>query len=84
MGLDRAGLSPRLLQKVVYAGSNATSCKQARAFLKELAGYDCKERFILRTCHRIGHEAPARDLRVAVDAGNARVAQSVRRRRGPQ
>jgi hypothetical protein len=56
LGLDRAGLSPRLLQKVVYAGSNATSCKQARAFLKELAGYDCKERFILRTCHRIGHE----------------------------
>lgn len=56
MGLDRASLSPRLLKKVVYAGSNATSCKQARVFLKELAGYDCKERFILRTCHRIGHE----------------------------
>jgi len=49
-------LSPRLLKKLVYAGSNATSCKQARDFLAELAGYDCKPWQVLRACHRIGAE----------------------------
>ena len=56
MGLDRASLSPRLLKKLVYAGSNATSFQQGSAFLGELADYACKPRQVLRACHRIGGE----------------------------
>ncbi len=56
MGLDRAGVSPRLLPKLVYAGSNATSLQQASDFLGQLAGYPCKARPVLRACHRIGDE----------------------------
>lgn len=49
-------VSPAVLQKVVYAGSNATSFKQASADLAEEAELTISEQRIMRATKRIGEE----------------------------
>src|SRR5262249_25005890 len=56
LGLDLGAHSPRLLQKMVFAGSNAPSFQQAQTFLDELGDHDIDKKAIERACHRIGAE----------------------------
>jgi hypothetical protein len=58
-------LSPGLLEKVVYAGSNCPSFEQARDFLYHLAEIDLDVKMVRRATQRIGEERLAqRDLLV--------------------
>jgi hypothetical protein len=56
LGLDHQDLSPRLLRKLVYAGSNATSFAAGSDFLAELADRHLDPKALERACGRIGAE----------------------------
>lgn len=63
-------VSPRVLRKVVYAGSHASSFRQASEDLKEEAEVEISEQRIMRATKRIGEErAEQRDAEVAQWAG---------------
>jgi hypothetical protein len=65
LGIDLSCLSPGLLKKVVYAGSNCPSFEQARDFLYHLAEVDLDVKMVRRATQRIGEERLAqRDLLV--------------------
>jgi hypothetical protein len=49
-------VSPGVLQKMVYAGTNASSFKQASKDLKHEAELEISEQRIMRATKRIGHE----------------------------
>ena len=65
LGIDLQCLSPRLLQKVVYAGTNSVSFEQGSDFLLRLAGQTVDAQTVRRSTERIGEERLAqRDLQV--------------------
>jgi hypothetical protein len=65
LGIDLQCLSPGLLRKAVYAGSNCPSFEQARDFLRHLAEIDLDVKMVRRATLRIGEERLAqRDLLV--------------------
>lgn len=56
MGLDRCGLSPIVLRKVVYAGANGVSFAQASSDLENLSGMHINPKQVERHTERIGRE----------------------------
>lgn len=56
MGIDRAGLSPKLLQKAVYAGTNSSSFQQATRDLENLSESAVGPKQVERLTKRIGQE----------------------------
>ncbi len=66
MGVDRAGFSPRVQQKIVHAGVNSGSYQQASSDLAELADLNIKPKPIERLVQKIGQERiEQRDAAVA-------------------
>jgi hypothetical protein len=66
LGIDLQILSPGLLKKTVYAGSNTPAFEQASDFLLNLAQQRIDAKTIARATQRIGEERLAqRDLQVA-------------------
>lgn len=65
LGIDRGGLSPKLLQKAVYAGTNSSSFQQAARDLDELSESKISPKQVERLIKRIGQErVDQRDARV--------------------
>jgi hypothetical protein len=66
LGVDRAGFSPRVQQKIVHAGVNSGSYQQASSDLAELADLNIKPKPIERLVQKIGQERiEQRDAAVA-------------------
>jgi hypothetical protein len=66
LGLDHCGSSPRVQQKVVYAGVNSSSYLQASRDLAELSDLDVKPKPVERLVAKIGRERiDQRDAAVA-------------------
>ena len=66
MGLDRCGLSPIVLRKVVYAGANGVSFAQAANDLKNLSDISIDPKQVERHTEKIGRECvEQRDAAVA-------------------
>ena len=66
MGIDRTGFSPRVQQKMTYAGVNNVSYKQAADELAELSDLEIGPKPIERLVRRIGQERiDQRDAAVA-------------------
>lgn len=66
MGIDRSGFSPRVQQKVVYAGVNNSSYQQASHDLAELSDLNVKPKPVERLVRKIGRERiDQRDAAVA-------------------
>jgi hypothetical protein len=66
LGLDRCGLSPIVLRKVVYAGANSVSFAHAASDLENLSGLHIDPKQVERHAERIGWERVAeRDAAVA-------------------
>lgn len=66
MGLDRTGFSPRVQQKVVYAGVESLSYQKASSHLAALADLTVEPKPVERLTHRIGRERiEQRDAAVA-------------------
>jgi hypothetical protein len=56
LGLDRCGLSPVVLRKVVYAGANSASFAHASSDLENLSGLHVDPKQVERQTERIGRE----------------------------
>jgi hypothetical protein len=56
LGIDRSGFSPRVQQKIVYAGVNNNSYQQASRDLAELSDLDVKPKPVERLVRKIGRE----------------------------
>ena len=66
MGLDHAGFSPRVQQKIVHAGVNSVSYQQASRDLVELAELKVSAKRVERLVRKIGQERiDQRDAAVA-------------------
>jgi hypothetical protein len=66
LGIDRAGYSPRVQQKVVHAGVNSVSYQQASRDLAELSELDVSAKRVERLVRTIGRERiDQRDAAVA-------------------
>jgi hypothetical protein len=66
LGLDRTGFSPRVQQKIVYAGVAGASFQEASHHLAELAGLEVEPKPVERLVKRIGRERiEQRDAAVA-------------------
>ncbi len=66
MGVDHTGLSPRVQQKVVHAGVNSVSYKQASRDLAELSDLNVAPKPVERLVKKIGRErTDQRDAAVA-------------------
>lgn len=59
MGIDRSNYSPGVQQKVVYAGVNSSSFRQASDHLRVLAELEVPEKQVQRLTRRIGNERVA-------------------------
>jgi hypothetical protein len=66
LGIDHTGFSPRVQQKIVYAGVEGTSYQKASDHLAALSDLEVKPKPVERLAHRIGQER--------VDQRNAAVA----------
>jgi hypothetical protein len=70
LGLDRTGFSPRMQQKIVYAGVRNVSFQEASDHLAQLADVTVGPKPIERLVHRIGQERiEQRDAAVAAYQG---------------
>jgi hypothetical protein len=66
LGIDHGGFSPRVLQKIVYAGVNSASYQQAARDLAELPGLTVSAKQVERCVRKIGQERiDQRDAAVA-------------------
>jgi hypothetical protein len=66
LGIDRAGFSPRVQQKIVHAGVNSSSYQQASRDLAELADLAIKPKPVERLVTKVGRERiDQRDAAVA-------------------
>jgi hypothetical protein len=66
LGIDRAGFSPRVQQKILHAGVNSLSYQQASRDLAELSDLDIKPKPVERLVTKIGRERiDQRDAAVA-------------------
>jgi len=66
LGIDRAGFSPRVQQKILHAGVNSPSYQQASRDLAELSDLNIKPKPVERMVQKIGQERiDQRDAAVA-------------------